>query len=1291
MDYKQDEGLSSGGIIRFPPVYAIDESWYGNPIRQITQPGYQTEVVVEKRGKDGVEGYAINAADGAGEPILAIVDRVRRPQEFSRVLRLKRANLTSEGLLPGDLSMATWERHPELAKRPPAPIDYRKRIEEAIESWQGAFSYLAEIKEGRPGLRPPQIGAIHAVHAHWTVSDEPATVVMPTGTGKTEAMLSVLVSARCPRLLVVVPTDALRTQISLKFLTLGILKDIGVVAGQALYPIVGVLRHMPRNCAEVDAFFERCHVVVTTMSVAGRCGVGEQQLLETQEETEEEGVAPPETADETWWREKIQQRMAQHCPFLFVDEAHHIAAQTWEDFKRQFESARVLQFTATPFRNDERPVGGRIIFNYPMRKAQEEGYFRPIRFEPVEEYNPAEADRAIAAKAVEQLRKDRDQKLDHTLMVRVESIKRAEEVFLIYEQYKEFNPVRIHTGMARKEQEEVRQQIVNGQAHIVVCVDMLGEGFDLPELKIAAFHDVRKSLAVTLQLAGRFTRSKSNLGNPTFIANIADVDLQQKLSRLYAQDADWNTLLSRRSEDAIGAQVDLLQFLEGFKRIPKDVPLQNIRPPLNFITYQTECQNWTPERFREGIQGAATLERLYHDVNYAMDTLVVVLARKVPLDWAQLEGIFNWIWELYVLYWDKSQNLLFIAGSHSGGYCRKLAEAVAGFSFDVPLGFENELARRVLSLALRQKFDAQGIVLSPGKSTAIEGGGQDGRWWINDSGRNRMYAVVKKDKALSVSVTVKRVWGPSVFRCFGGVTQLVLHNVGLTSPFGRHVRYTMRAGSNVGAALTGRVPEETYKSNIFGAGFEDSERTGVGCSRGGRVWSTANVNLHELTARCRAVGRKLLDEGIDSDAVLRDTLRVDVVDDRPGKMPITIEWPALVYRNPETAYVFTLERKSLFQFRLDPQADLGAGPPSGNLRQEFERHGLMLSASATIAPDKETASWRISDAAGGRTYAVERTGRAPDTYAVCYPQVIAPLFRTDIGLKEPSQKGDLLFEVTTGDARATFVQTLAGGLGFSLREGQRVLIKRGSMQSPLEEFFAENPPVIRFADGSFLEGSEYVSHRHEFEPYPRETIEAWDWTGTNITQESQGITKRSSSIQYRVIQKLRSGDFDVIYDDDGPGEAADVVAVRMGQGKGPITVEFYHCKFSKEPVPGGRTSDLYEVCGQAQKSIHWLEPGRPEPGRPEPGRRQGLFGHLLRRKSREGDSGAVSRLEKGDETLLQTLERMSKSHPIHLAIYIVQPGLSKAKATPEQLRLLSVTESYLRETYQLPFGVIASP
>ena len=70
---------------------------------------------------------------------------------------------------------------------------------------------------------------------------------MPTGTGKTETMLSILVSEGCPKLLVVVPTDILRTQLADKFLTLGILKapDCTVLRPDAKYPIVCTLQHIP--------------------------------------------------------------------------------------------------------------------------------------------------------------------------------------------------------------------------------------------------------------------------------------------------------------------------------------------------------------------------------------------------------------------------------------------------------------------------------------------------------------------------------------------------------------------------------------------------------------------------------------------------------------------------------------------------------------------------------------------------------------------------------------------------------------------------------------------------------------------------------------------------------------------------------------------------------------------------------------------------------------------------------------------------------------------------------------
>ena len=57
---------------------------------------------------------------------------------------------------------------------------------------------------------------------------------------------------------------------------------------------------------------------------------------------------------------------------------------------------------------------------------------------------------------------------------------------------------------------------------------MLGEGFDLPEMKIAAIHDAKQSLPVTLQFIGRFTRTAhdANLGNASVILNIAQKPME---------------------------------------------------------------------------------------------------------------------------------------------------------------------------------------------------------------------------------------------------------------------------------------------------------------------------------------------------------------------------------------------------------------------------------------------------------------------------------------------------------------------------------------------------------------------------------------------------------------------------------------------------------------------------------------------------------------------------------------------------------------------------------------------
>lgn len=114
--------------------------------------------------------------------------------------------------------------------------------DEVSRSYAGRFRFPVNPREahGEQSLREPQTGAFHAVAAHWTSApEEPATVVMPTGTGKTEVMLSLFAYERPERLLVLVPLRLLRDQIAGKFETLGVLPDVEVVDPRVRRPVVG--------------------------------------------------------------------------------------------------------------------------------------------------------------------------------------------------------------------------------------------------------------------------------------------------------------------------------------------------------------------------------------------------------------------------------------------------------------------------------------------------------------------------------------------------------------------------------------------------------------------------------------------------------------------------------------------------------------------------------------------------------------------------------------------------------------------------------------------------------------------------------------------------------------------------------------------------------------------------------------------------------------------------------------------------------------------------------------------
>jgi hypothetical protein len=233
----------------------------------------------------------------------------------------------------------------------------------------------------------------------------------------------------------------------------------------------------------------------------------------------------------------------------------------------------------------------------------------------------------------------------------------------------------------------------------------------------------------------------------------------------------------------------------------------------------------------------------------------------------------------------------------------------------------------------------------------------------------------------------------------------------------------------------------------------------------------------------------------------------------------------------------------------------------------------------------------------------------------------------------------------------------------------------------LADFFRENPPAIHFSTGAFILNDALFELPAEHRPpYDRERIEVLNWTGVNLTRESQGLEKAADSIQRRVIEWLTDPDvgpsYDIVFDDDSAGEAADVVALREEGDR--LRVLLIHCKFSKGSDPGACVKDLYEVCGQAQRSVAWR------------GDLQRLLEHLARREAKRNKSGKPSRLERGDIAALRRLRSRVDELAPEMEILIAQPGMSRKDASDSQLELLAVTDFYLRETAAVPLRVLAS-
>lgn len=1072
----------------------FQETGNKNVIKQLIAPETSISLNITEKGRnyiiveDDIKIYIANKEENvpANQTYAVITGKVPTKERFEN----------------DEIHITKWVKHPLLK-------DYS--VDEVISSWKNNFLYKEEDQVNNvKGLRQPQIGALHMIMGHLKLPLDTGTVVLPTGTGKTETMLSALVAHQCTKLLVTVPSDSLRSQIGNKFSTLGLLKEFGIVNKDALYPIVGIIRQKFSSLQELKDFFEKCNVVVTTMSIL------------------------------TGIPNEFQKEISNICSHVFIDEAHHVKASSWNEFKEQFLPQKVLQFTATPFRNDGQRLDGKIIFNFPLKNAQEQGYFKNIEFIAIREYDTDKADKKIAEVAIARLRKDIADGYNHILMARCSTKDRAKTIYELYKGEADLNPVMIFSGIP--DFQNIYEKIISKSAKIIVCVDMLGEGFDLPELKIAAFHDIRKSLPITLQFAGRFTRTKHDeeLGDASFIANVADLTVRSELAELYALDADWNKILSDTSFGKVKDEEEFKDLMSGFDSLTDSkISFQNIKPKLSAVVYKNKTNEWYPSNFHDGIPGYDKLEYKFHDINRDEKILVIITARRENVEWINTKDIYLINWDVTLVYWETKNNLLFINSSDNGSLYGDLAKAI--------IGDNAELIR-----------------------------------------------------------------GIDVFKVFYNIKRTRLQNVGLKYFLGKNERFRMSVGSDVAEALSIADKQKGEKAFVMGMGFEKGEPVNIGASYKGRVWSKMAGDIMMFKKWCNSVGDKLINDAIDPNQILRETLIPIQIVTIPDIFPVWIDWDYEMYLSNENKFKFTID---------------------GN----------------------------VSD-----------------------------LTNTDIRLESPTKGGKLFFSIGTDDKRAKFeIQIFENKVDpnniypdFSIvQDGkENVQVQYGTRPNiDATKFFEKFVPTVWFADGSALTGNDFVELKQNIGQYPKDNIIAIDWSGVDLSKEAQGVNpKVDNSIQFKVIADLKQTDVDIIYDDDYSGEIADVITMKLHDDK--IKINLYHLKYATGGVVSNQIKNFYEVCGQAQKSVHWKHKDGSS-----------LINHLLKRETKKRNGQSCSRLEKGTiNNLEKLLEIAKKEIPVEFEIFIVQPGVSKAAISEDILTLLGVTENFIKETAGISLQVITS-
>jgi DNA repair protein RadD len=367
-------------------------------------------------------------------------------------------------------------------------------------------------------LREPQVAGYQATIDYFSRTSELGYVQLPVGTGKTGLMGLTPFGLADGRVLIVTPNLTIR-QTVYDALDISRPDRCFYILRGVFHPVDGPYVSVLKPGANMHDC-DSAHIVVANI----------QQF----------------SGNNNRWYERFPR---DYFALILVDEGHHNVAETWLRLFNYFVAAKVVSYTGTPVRSDGQIVSGNRIYHYGYTRAMLMGFISPIEsvyVAPETLTFTAEGEtktyslpqvlemrehdwfsrgialsdvcnRSIVRASIRQLQIVREQGSPRQIIAAACSIRHANQIRALYHELNLRAEV-LHSKQTEEEQEVTKSALSNGLIDVIVQVQMLGEGFDLGTLSVAAVFRPFRSLSPYIQFVGRILRL-ANPANPMPMAN----------------------------------------------------------------------------------------------------------------------------------------------------------------------------------------------------------------------------------------------------------------------------------------------------------------------------------------------------------------------------------------------------------------------------------------------------------------------------------------------------------------------------------------------------------------------------------------------------------------------------------------------------------------------------------------------------------------------------------------------------------------------------------------------------